>query len=47
MSKGSKRRPTLISREENDLRWALLMGEVTTEEFDKRLKELKDRKELV
>lgn len=47
MSKGSKRRPTLISRKEHDLRWALFTGGITSEEFDKykRLEELENEQE--
>lgn len=41
MSKGSGKRPTLISREEERLRWDLFLGRITRAEFDKKLKELK------
>ena len=34
MSKGSTRRPCQISREEEDLRWALALGRITKEEYD-------------
>lgn len=44
MSKGSTRRPRLISRQEESLRWKLAMGEITLTEFYKTLKELKGRK---
>jgi hypothetical protein len=36
MSKGSNRRPRLISSAMEDLRWKLLKGEITREEFDVR-----------
>ena len=38
--KGSTRRPTLISREEEDLRWKLAYGEIKREEFDKKMEQL-------
>ena len=40
--KTDKPRPCLVSREERDLRWALLYGTITRDTFDKRLKEIKD-----
>ena len=42
--KGDKKRPCLVSREEESLRWRLLEGEITREEFDVTLKRLKERK---
>lgn len=42
--KGPDRRPCLTSREENDLRWALYTGEITREEFDEKMKEMKGDK---
>lgn len=41
MSKGSKRRPTLISREEENIRWQLATGLITFKEFERKYKELK------
>ena len=43
MGKGSQRRPYLTSREENDLRWELWLGQVTEDEFNKKLKEIRDK----
>ena len=40
MSKGSHRRPRLISREEENLRWKLAFGLVTFKRFEKRYNEL-------
>lgn len=39
--KGSGRRPTLISKHEEDLRWKLAQGKITFNEFEKRIKELR------
>lgn len=41
MSKGSRKRKCLTSRDEEDIRWALYRGHITTEEFDERLKEIR------
>ena len=43
--KGSIRRPCLISREEEDFRWDVFMGKikVTSEEFDKKIEELRNK----
>jgi len=41
MSKGSKKRPTLVSNEENTLRWKLALGEITFDEYNKQYKQLK------
>jgi hypothetical protein len=41
MGKGSGRRPTLISTEEVDLRWQLIRGEVSREEFDKEVERIR------
>lgn len=43
--KGSWRRKTLISQEENSLRWAYYRGEIrmTETEFNKRIKEIRER----
>jgi len=40
MGKGSERRPTAISREEEDLKWKLAYGKITFDEFEKRYKQL-------
>jgi hypothetical protein len=40
MSKGSKRRPTLVSREQEDLQWALALGEITFKQYEERRKQL-------
>jgi len=39
MSKGSKRRPRQISREEEELRWQLATGEINKKTFDEKMKE--------
>lgn len=44
MSKGSKRRPRQISREEEELRYGLAFGKITREEFDKEMEKLNDSK---
>jgi len=44
MSKGSKRRPTFISRKEEDLRWNLAYGKITRRIFDEKMAELKEKK---
>jgi hypothetical protein len=36
MGKGSRRRPSFISREREDLNWALAFGKITLEEWTKR-----------
>jgi len=33
MSKGSQRRPILITREQEDLNWKLFLGQITLEEY--------------
>lgn len=43
MSKGSQRRPSFISRQEEGLRWDLAMGYITRADFDRRYKELEKR----
>ena len=49
MGKGSRRRPRLVSREEEDLRWAYYKQgrdgypKMSKAEFDKRLAELKKK----
>ena len=41
MGKGSNRRPCLISREEETLRWDLAIGKITFNEFCAGMQELK------
>lgn len=41
MSKGDKRRPCLVSREEEGLHWLLALRKITRKKFDKAMKELK------
>lgn len=45
MGKGSKPRPTQISREELDLRWAFAQGkiQISDEEFKQKVKEIRKR----
>jgi len=38
--KGSKRRPRLISREEEELRWQLAEGKISRVTFNKRILEM-------
>lgn len=45
MGKGSQQRPRFISDEEWNLRWDLAYGKTTIEEFDRRLKEIKENDE--
>ncbi|MDD5434886.1 MAG: hypothetical protein PH343_05600 [Nitrospira sp.] len=44
MGKGDKRRPALISPEEEELRWDLAYGKITKVEFDVKMEELEQRK---
>ena len=41
MSKGSKRRPRQITKEEENLRWLLADGIISFKEFEHRFKTLK------
>lgn len=41
MGKGSKRRPCLVSREEEKLRWALFEKKISFAEFERRMKDVK------
>jgi len=41
MGKGSKRRPTLINRDEEHLRWNLYQGLITRKEFDRALEKIR------
>jgi len=41
MGKGSKRRPSCVSKEELDLRYEYAEGGMTLEEFNRRLEEIK------
>lgn len=45
MGKESKRRPTLISDEENTLRWAVMRGELkmSDEKLAKRIREIREK----
>ena len=47
MGKGSKKRPLCTGREENDLRWAAFMGEITDEEYHKRYAELEKEGKII
>ena len=40
LGKGSARRPSAITREEEELRWKLANGHITFEQFEQRYKEL-------
>ena len=42
--KSDKRRPCLVSREEEDLRWRLAQGRIDRKTFDKTIKKLKGEK---
>ena len=44
-SKGDATRPMFVSREERDLRYALAYGEITREQFEERLKDVKDARD--
>ena len=44
MSKGSKRRPRQISREEENMRWKLAYGMITFNEYEKWRKQYIKRK---
>ena len=46
MGKGSKRRPSAVTREEEELRWSLFQGEITMIQFDASYEKLK-RKGLI
>ena len=43
MGKGSTRRPCMVPTEEFDLRWERWLGQVTEDEFNKRLKKIRDK----
>lgn len=43
MGKGSKRRPTLISREEEELNWKLALGYITSGTWKRKRRELMKR----
>lgn len=47
MGKGSKQRPLRTGREENELRWAAFMGEITDEEYHKRYAELEKENKII
>ncbi|MFX1452434.1 MAG: hypothetical protein ACFFCM_16460 [Promethearchaeota archaeon] len=40
MGKGSRKRPSAITREEEDLRYALYYKKITFEQFERKYKEL-------
>lgn len=40
MGKGSKKRPSQVSRQEEELRWKLATGRITFKEFTRKRKEL-------
>ena len=42
MSKGSRKRPRQVSKEEEQLRWLLLRHEITKDDFDKELEKIKN-----
>jgi hypothetical protein len=42
VSKGSTRRPCLVSKEEERLRWDLFEGRIELEDFNIKLRELKN-----
>jgi len=44
MGKGSGRRPCLVSRAEEDLRWDLKEGKISLATFKKKIKKLKENK---
>lgn len=41
MGKGSKRRPCLVSRKEENLRWLLIQGRISFNLFERKMKEVK------
>ncbi len=43
MGKGSKLRPSQITREEETIRWQLLQGEISHAEFERKYRALKKR----
>ncbi len=44
MGKGSKKRPCLISREEENIRWALVYGKISFKKFEEKMKKIKENK---
>jgi len=48
MGKGSQRRPrsSRVSREEEILRWKLALGEIKRDEFDERLRWIRDKRDM-
>jgi len=46
MSKGSNRRPSQISREEELIRWKLAFGEITFDEYEVRYRQLKSQNKI-
>ena len=43
MGKGSKRRPCLVSPEEDKIRWQLALGEIASEEYEMKYERLKQQ----
>ena len=43
MGKGSARRPRLVSREQEDLNWQLLDGDIDRATYDKEMSKIKRR----
>lgn len=41
IGKGSKKRPSAITREESELRWKLASGNITFKQFEEKYKKLK------
>lgn len=44
MGKGSQRRPCLVSRDEEELRWDLALGKITQRTFDRKMRKLEEVK---
>lgn len=42
--KGSKRRPCLVNRKEEALRYQLAFGQIAFKQFEEKMKKLKDNK---
>jgi len=42
--KGSRRRVTLVSRGEYDLRWALAYGKISFDRFEAKMKKIKQER---
>lgn len=46
MGKGSKPRPTQISRQHENIRWALYQGKITFKQFEVKYKKLRKEGKL-